>query len=75
MRLSELSVGERARVRALAAQGGIRRRLQELGFCPGAPVVCWLRAPMGDPVAYLLRGTVVALRGADADVVTVEALP
>lgn len=63
--LSALRVGERARVSALCAEEGMRRRLLDLGLVAGTPVCCVHRSPSGDPGAYLVRGAVIALRRAD----------
>lgn len=45
-----------------ACQGFSRRRLLDLGFTEGAVVEPGLRTFAGDPRAYRVRGTVVALR-------------
>ncbi len=73
-RLSALALGERARVAGLSAvcRGPERRRLLDLGIVPGTLVEAELRSPAGDPTAYRLRGTVVALRQAQADHVHVH---
>ena len=41
----------------------------DLGFTPGAGVTCLFAAPSGDPRAYMVRGSVIALRRADAALV------
>jgi ferrous iron transport protein A len=38
----------------------------DLGFIPGSRVEALRRSPLGDPVAYRIRGAVIALRRADA---------
>lgn len=53
--------------------GGMRRRLMDLGFSAGEHVECVLKSPPGDPRAYLVRGTVTALRGKDAAEIKVRA--
>lgn len=70
--LSELSVGERALVTGLTAQGPMRRRLLDLGLCEGAEVICVGKSPCGDPQAYLICGAVIAIRDADAAAVLCE---
>ena len=62
--LDALPVGRGARVCRLDAAGMQRRRLLDLGFVPGAAVTA-LQA-WGDPVAYGIRGAVIALRQEDA---------
>lgn len=70
--LAALTVGERSRVRALAIEGREQRRLQELGFVPGAAVRALHRAPFGDPVAYGICGAVIALRRETAEHIIID---
>lgn len=72
--LHTLSEGSFARVKCLNNEGCIRRRLQDIGLIPGTKVVCLQRSPSGDPVAYLIRGAVIALRSEDSSSVFVEVL-
>ena len=65
--LSALARGERGAVCRLTATGAMRRRLMDIGLTPGTPVEVLFRACFGDPTAYLVRGTVVALRREDAE--------
>ena len=69
--LWQLAPGHRAWVGELSAQGELRRQLRDLGFVPGAQVECLGKSPLGDPIAYLVRGTVIALRRRDAALVRV----
>lgn len=64
--LSELCVGERGVVSEIGLQAAMKRRLQDMGMINGTEVECVGKSPFGDPAAYLLRSTVIALRGADA---------
>ena len=64
--LYKLPVGQTARVEELRLNGSIRRRMQDIGLIEGTPVECLQKSPSGDPVAYLIRGAVIALRGRDA---------
>ena len=71
--LSELVKGEVAEVVALdpMCRGFSRRRLLDLGFTPGTRVELSLENPFGDPRAFHLRGTVIALRKDQGDQVWV----
>jgi len=60
--LADLPVGGTGVVIALDLRGAERRRLLDLGLVPGTVVVAELRSPLGDPVAYRVRGASVALR-------------
>lgn len=63
--LDSLVPGARARVAGFAATaGGAADRLLELGFDEGAEVEALHRAPLGDPIAVRVDGSVVALRRA-----------
>lgn len=64
--LTSLQCGQTARVGALALQGSMRRRLQDIGLIEGTQVECVQKSPAGDPVAYLIRGAVIALRAEDS---------
>lgn len=60
--LSELQPGEHATVCALRATGSMRRRLLDIGLVENTEVECLGRSPGGDPVAFLIRGAVIAIR-------------
>lgn len=60
--LSCLKRGEGGRVGLLRAGDGLRRRLMDLGFTPGAQVEYLFAAPGGGMRAYRVRGAAVALR-------------
>jgi DtxR family Mn-dependent transcriptional regulator len=66
--LADLKRGEPAEVVGLDVncQGFSRRRLMDLGFTPGARLEPVLDTFAGDPRAYRVRGTLVALRGDQA---------
>ncbi|MEF9973994.1 MAG: FeoA family protein [Clostridia bacterium] len=72
MPLANLRPGQRARICGLAAAGEMRRRLQDIGLIEGTEVACLMRSPLGDPVAYAIRGAVIALRKGDSGTVMVE---
>lgn len=62
--LAALPPGRQAVVAGLdeALQGFTRRRLLDLGLTPGVPITAELRSLFGDPIAYRVRGALVALR-------------
>jgi DtxR family Mn-dependent transcriptional regulator len=74
IRLSDLENDARAEVVALdpACQGFSRRRLMDLGFTEGARIRPFLKTFAGDPRAYEVRGTLVALRRDQASQVLVR---
>jgi DtxR family Mn-dependent transcriptional regulator len=67
-RLADVPVGESVLVRGLAPTlgGAQRRRLLDLGLVPGTEVTPELVSALGDPVAYRIRGALIALRMSEA---------
>ena len=73
--LAETKPGEISTVLGLspACAGAQRQRLLDLGFVPGTEIVTEMKSPTGEPTAYLVRGTMIALRREQARLVTVRA--
>ena len=74
--LSELSIGQQARVVAISPtlRAPERRRMLDLGLIPGTVVQAELRSPSGDPTGYRIRGAVIALRQDQASQIQIERL-
>lgn len=70
--LDRLRIGQNCRVAGLDAVGTQRRRMLDLGLVEGTNVEALHKSPSGDPVAYFIRGAVIALRGEDAKKVRIE---
>lgn len=60
--LDRLRRGQTATVTALDIDGAQRRRLMDMGVLPGTHIHIDRVSPLGDPTAYLVRGSVIALR-------------
>jgi DtxR family Mn-dependent transcriptional regulator len=74
--LADLEPGERGRVTALspACRGSQRRRLLDLGVVRGTEIEATLASAAGDPIAYMIRGALIALRREQARWVRIEPL-
>ena len=70
--LDQLRPGQTATVTALNVTGPNRRRMMDLGILPGTAIEVEFRSPLGDPVAYRVRGAVVALRNKQARDIEIE---
>jgi len=70
--LTDLPVGKPARVRKLTISGRARRRMLDLGLVVDTVVEALYTSPSGDPVAYQIRGAVIALRSEEASTIWVE---
>jgi len=74
MRLSELKIGNKARVTGLlkGQAAAYRQRLIAMGLLPGATFVVSRVAPLGDPIEITLRGFSLSLRKAEASILEIE---
>lgn len=54
--------GDLIKITSLTLEGVMRRRLLDLGFVPGAIVEVVKKSPLGDPIAYRVSQTTIALR-------------
>lgn len=72
--LNQVPLGKRVKIKSLLSSGTIRRRLLDIGLIEGTIVESLHRSPLGDPIAYLIRGAVIALRCEDSSNILVEIL-
>ena len=72
--LADLSPGSVCQIVSLELSGLLRRRILDLGIVPGTLIRCIRRGPSGDPTAYLVRETLIALRSDDAAQILVRKL-
>ena len=70
--LARLLPGETAELVRLEQGCGMRRRLLDIGLIEGTDVACLQKSPAGDPVAYLIRGAVIAIRSEDSAKILVD---
>ena len=49
-----------------------RRRLLDLGLTPGTIVEAEFRSPGGDPMAFMIRGAIIALRHEQSELVHID---
>ena len=69
--LYDLQPGETASIYSVL-NSPLRDRLCDMGFFGGTPVECIAAAAFSGPRAYLVRGTVIALRKEDAMTVLIR---
>ena len=72
--LREIAPGEQGQIFRLLPEGAMNRRLRDLGFAEGTVIKCLFHSMFGDPTAYEICGTVIALRACDGASVLVTAL-
>ena len=72
--LDTISPGETVKVVKLLGEGGVKRRIMDMGVTRGTSVYVRKVAPLGDPVEVTIRGYELSLRKAEAEHVEVEAV-
>ncbi len=67
-----LPIGRQGRIMSLMSTGSQKRRMLDLGLVAGTTVEALHKSPSGDPVAYFIRGAVIALRSEDAQKIRIK---
>ena len=70
--LTELKIGEKAKILKLRASGAIRRRLIDMGVLPDVEVELQCIAPLGDPIKIKMKGYCLTLRKAEAESILLQ---
>lgn len=69
--LAGLPDGRSGFLQSVALPEQQRKRLDDLGFTSGTAIHRCMTAPGGSPIAFRVKGAVIALRRADCDAMTV----
>ena len=64
--LCDMKNGETAVINEVKTSGSLRQRILDIGFVPGTKIECVRISPFGDPKAFFVRGSVIALRNCDS---------
>lgn len=72
IRLSDLTIGASATVKAFPRNGAAFLRLREMGLLTGTKLTLVRTAPMGDPIEIKMRGYHLTLRKSEAEHVLVQ---
>lgn len=70
--LNMLPLGSKAKVKNLKCNGSLKRRFLDLGLVGDTVVEALHKSPCGDPIAYFIRGAVIALRSEEAENIEIE---
>lgn len=70
--LRDIAIGETVRVRRLAGEGAVKRRIMDMGITKGTDVFVRKIAPLGDPIEVTVRGYELSLRKSEAESVVVS---
>ncbi len=72
MKLTNIPIGQSARVLAVNGNSPITKRLMEMGVVPGVSIRVVKSAPFGDPLEIRVRGYNLAMRKSEAQTIEVE---
>ena len=70
--LNKLPLNSCGKIFAINCTGPINRRLLDLGLIPNTPIQSIFKSPFGDPTAYKIRGSTIALREEDAKLIVIS---
>ena len=71
MTLRDAAVGKTVKVVRLHGEGGVRRRIMDMGITKGVGIYVRKVAPLGDPIEVTLRGYELSIRKSEAEMIEV----
>ena len=75
MMLRQMKKHQKGVIIAVKKGGELGRRIRDMGLVPGTEITVQGRAPLYDPVALRVMGSVLSLRNNEADFIEVEVQP
>jgi ferrous iron transport protein A len=69
---SQLQYGEKVQIDNIDCNHPSSRRIIEIGFTPGQEIELINKSVFNDPLAFSVRGTVIAIRKNEADCIQVK---
>ncbi|MCO8194315.1 FeoA family protein [Anaerofustis sp. NSJ-163] len=67
IKLTNVKIGQTKKVKKICANKDDKRRFLDLGLINGTKIKPVFVSPLNDPVAYEIRGSIIALRKEDSD--------
>ncbi|MGC9003047.1 MAG: FeoA family protein [Dictyoglomus sp.] len=74
MKLSELKIGQKARILSIKTTGPLKKRLMDMGVLEGEPIIVEKVAPLGDPIDIVVKNYHLSLRKSEAEKIEVEVI-
>ena len=71
MTLNELDLNKTGFIKDLRCNENVKRRLLDLGLIEGTNITPIFVSPSGDPTAFEVRGSVIAIRSEDTKLITI----
>lgn len=70
--LNNLPLSKEGKIISLEVNESLKRRLLDLGLVYNTKIKCLYKSTFNDPKAYLVRGSVIALRDEDANKIYID---
>ena len=70
--LDKLPLNKAGKIIKINVNNNLKRRLLDLGLIDDTKIKCLYKSPFNDPTAYLIRGSVIALRKSDAKDILID---
>ena len=70
--LSELTPGEKGKVKQITGEGRLKKKLLDMGVIPGSEVEVIKVAPLGDPIDIKIKGYHLSLRKQEAKQISIK---
>ena len=70
--LNDIIPGQHAIIQNINTENNMKRRLLDIGLIKGTKVKCLGQSPFGDPKAFLIRGSVIAIRNEDLKTISIN---
>ena len=71
MTLRDAVIGDTVKVAKLHGEGGVKRRIMDMGITKGIEIYVRKVAPLGDPIEVTVRGYELSIRKDEAEMIEV----
>ena len=72
MTLNQLKVNETGYIKELNCTDSVKRRLLDLGLIEGTKITPLFVSPSGDPTAFEIRGSIIAIRVEETSLILLQ---
>ncbi len=69
---ADLKYGEKVKISSIDTSNPSHQRILEIGFTPGQEIEIMSKSVFDDPIAFSVRGTLIAMRKKEADCIIVS---
>ncbi|MDO4157107.1 MAG: FeoA family protein [Oscillospiraceae bacterium] len=69
--LRDAKIGQTVTVKRIHGEGGLKRRIMDMGITKGVQIYIRKVAPLGDPIEVTVRDYELSLRKADAEMIEI----